>query len=97
VPVEDRAGASPAGTVRLVAVLGSVNAIGPLSIDTYLPAFPEITRTLHPSASEVQPTLTRRSRCVCHLVLDSTAIPLDDCVELIAAAATARDARSAPA
>ena len=27
---------------------------------------------------------------VCHLVLDSTAIPLDDCVELIAAAAAAR-------
>jgi cytidylate kinase len=27
---------------------------------------------------------------ICHLVLDSTAIPLDDCVELIAAAATAR-------
>jgi cytidylate kinase len=27
---------------------------------------------------------------VCHLVLDATAIPLDDCVELIAAAAEAR-------
>jgi cytidylate kinase len=31
---------------------------------------------------------------VCHLVLDSTAIPLDDCVELIAAAATARGGRA---
>ena len=30
---------------------------------------------------------------VCHLVLDSTAIPLDDCVELIARAAVARAAR----
>ena len=29
---------------RLVVVLGSVNAIGPLSIDMYLPAFPEIAR-----------------------------------------------------
>ncbi len=27
---------------------------------------------------------------ICHLVLDSTALPLDDCVELIAAAAAAR-------
>ena len=27
---------------------------------------------------------------ICHLVLDSTAIPLEDCVELIAAAAEAR-------
>jgi cytidylate kinase len=30
---------------------------------------------------------------ICHLVLDSTAIPLDDCVELIAAAAAARATR----
>jgi cytidylate kinase len=30
---------------------------------------------------------------VCHLVLDSTAIPLDDCVELIAAAALSRSSR----
>ena len=30
---------------------------------------------------------------VCHLVLDSTAIPLDDCVELIARAAVARAGR----
>jgi cytidylate kinase len=32
---------------------------------------------------------------ICHLVLDSTAIPLDDCVELIAAAAIARNAQRA--
>jgi cytidylate kinase len=31
---------------------------------------------------------------ICHLVLDSTAMPLDDCVELIAAAAAARAARA---
>jgi cytidylate kinase len=30
---------------------------------------------------------------ICHLVLDSTAIPLEDCVELIAAAAAARRRR----
>jgi cytidylate kinase len=32
---------------------------------------------------------------ICHLVLDSTAIPLDDCVELIAVAAAARNPRTA--
>jgi cytidylate kinase len=32
-------------------------------------------------------------RDVCHLVLDSTAIPLDDCVELIARAAASRASR----
>jgi DHA1 family bicyclomycin/chloramphenicol resistance-like MFS transporter len=46
------------GTLRLVIVLGSMNAIGPLSIDMYLPAFPEIARALHTSASSVQLTLT---------------------------------------
>ena len=30
---------------------------------------------------------------ICHLVIDSTAIPLDDCVELIAAAAMSRSSR----
>ena len=30
---------------------------------------------------------------ICHLVLDSTAIPLEDCVELIAAAAEVRASR----
>ena len=45
-------------TVRLVIVLGAVNAIGPLSIDMYLPAFPDIARELHTTATEVQLTLT---------------------------------------
>ena len=76
-PVEDRAGASRGvGTVRLVVVLGSMNAIGPLSIDMYLPAFPEITRALHTSASEVQLTLTA---CVAGLALGQLVIgPMSD-------------------
>ena len=37
-------GSGRASHVRLVVVLGAVNAIGPLSIDMYLPAFPEIAR-----------------------------------------------------
>jgi cytidylate kinase len=35
----------------------------------------------------------RREAGICHLIIDSTAIPLDDCVELIAAAAMSRASR----
>jgi len=63
-------------TARLVIVLGSVNAIGPLSIDMYLPAFPEITRALDTSASSVQLTLTA---CVAGLALGQLVMgPLSD-------------------
>jgi DHA1 family bicyclomycin/chloramphenicol resistance-like MFS transporter len=57
-------------------VLGSMNAIGPLSIDMYLPAFPEIARALHTSASQVQLTLTA---CVAGLAFGQLVIgPLSD-------------------
>ena len=77
-------------TARLVIVLGSVNAIGPLSIDMYLPAFPEITRALDTSASSVQLTLTA---CVAGLALGQLVMgPLSDRLgrrlPLIAAMAT---------
>ena len=77
-------------SARLIVVLGSVNAIGPLSIDMYLPAFPEITRSLHTSASSVQLTLTA---CVAGLALGQLVIgPLSDRfgrrVPLIAAMST---------
>ena len=69
----DRARSS---TVRLVVVLGSVNAIGPLSIDMYLPAFPEIAGDLGTGASQVQLTLTA---CVAGLALGQLLIgPLSD-------------------
>ena len=76
-PAEDRAGAPLGpGTVRLVIVLGSINAIGPLSIDMYLPAFPEITRALGTGASQVQLTLTA---CVAGLALGQLVIgPMSD-------------------
>jgi DHA1 family bicyclomycin/chloramphenicol resistance-like MFS transporter len=62
--------------VRLVIVLGSINAIGPLSIDMYLPAFPEIAGDLGTSASQVQLTLTA---CVAGLALGQLFIgPLSD-------------------
>jgi DHA1 family bicyclomycin/chloramphenicol resistance-like MFS transporter len=63
-------------TVQLVIVLGAVNAIGPLSIDMYLPAFPGIAHGLHTSASAVQLTLTA---CVAGLALGQLVIgPVSD-------------------
>src|SRR5690349_13818143 len=65
-----------ASRVRLVIVLGSVNAIGPLSIDMYLPAFPEIARSLSAGAAQVQLTLTA---CVAGLALGQLVVgPLSD-------------------
>ncbi len=62
--------------VRLVVVLGAVNAIGPLSIDMYLPAFPDIAHDLDVSAPLVQLTLTA---CVAGLALGQLVIgPLSD-------------------
>src|SRR3954453_10833471 len=75
--VEDRAAAhARASRVRLVVVLGAVNAIGPLSIDMYLPGFPEIAARLHASAAQVQLTLTA---CVAGLALGQLVVgPLSD-------------------
>jgi MFS transporter, DHA1 family, multidrug resistance protein len=62
--------------VRLVIVLGAVNAIGPLSIDMYLPAFPDLARGLHTGASQVQLTLTA---CVAGLALGQLVVgPVSD-------------------
>jgi MFS transporter, DHA1 family, multidrug resistance protein len=47
-----------ANPVRLVLVLGSLIAIGPLTIDMYLPALPSITEDLHTTSTAVQLTLT---------------------------------------
>jgi DHA1 family bicyclomycin/chloramphenicol resistance-like MFS transporter len=42
---------------RLTLILGSLTAIGPLSIDMYLPSFPSVARTLGSSVASVQLTL----------------------------------------
>lgn len=44
--------------LRLILVLGSVTALGPLSVDLYLPAFPAIAAEFDASQSAVQLTLT---------------------------------------
>ena len=43
---------------RQVALIGTMSIFGPLCIDMYLPALPDINRELHASASAVQLTLT---------------------------------------
>lgn len=57
-PAPAHHGLSPKRHVQLIVVLGSLIALGPLTIDMYLPAFPELTRDLDASASAVQLTLT---------------------------------------
>ncbi|WP_433087521.1 multidrug effflux MFS transporter [Dactylosporangium sp. CA-052675] len=44
--------------LRLVLLLGFLTALGPLTIDMYLPSLPTITTDLHASAAAVQLTLT---------------------------------------
>ncbi len=44
--------------VKLVIILGAMTALGPLTIDTYLPALPSITRDLQSTSAAVGLTLT---------------------------------------
>lgn len=51
-------GAGAGGTLRFVLVLGALIALGPLTIDMYLPAFPSIGEEFAATDSQVQLTLT---------------------------------------
>jgi DHA1 family bicyclomycin/chloramphenicol resistance-like MFS transporter len=44
--------------IRLIAILGALTAIGPLSIDMYLPSLPSLSSDLHAATSEAQLTIT---------------------------------------
>src|SRR5918992_2853139 len=44
--------------IRLIAVLGALTAIGPLSIDMYLPALPQMAADLSTGPVQTQLTLT---------------------------------------
>src|SRR3954451_22788547 len=48
----------PPGTARIALTLGAFVAIGPLTIDMYLPALPTITEDLSTTAATGQLTLT---------------------------------------
>ncbi len=62
--------------LRFVLCLGSVTALGPLSIDMYLPAFPHLTADLAASPSVVQASL---SACILGLALGQLLVgPLSD-------------------
>lgn len=54
----DASGPTGGRYVQLVLVLGALIALGPLTIDMYLPAFPAISDELDASASATQLTLT---------------------------------------
>jgi DHA1 family bicyclomycin/chloramphenicol resistance-like MFS transporter len=51
-------GSGVGGRVRLVLLLGGLIALGPLSIDLYLPALPRIAHDLRAGEADVQLTLT---------------------------------------
>ncbi|WP_020573142.1 Bcr/CflA family multidrug efflux MFS transporter [Actinopolymorpha alba] len=76
-----RTSAGSAGVSRLpllVLLLGSITAIGPMSIDLYLPAFPELTRSLHTTEPMVQLTLTA---CLVGLAIGQAVVgPLSDAI-----------------
>lgn len=61
-PTAPSASPAPAMTtrarVRLVLILGAMTALGPLTIDTYLPALPSITSDLQSTSAAVGLTLT---------------------------------------
>ena len=44
--------------LKLVVVLGALMAIGPLTIDTYLPALPQLSAEMHATDSQAQLTIT---------------------------------------
>lgn len=60
----------------LVLVLGGLTATPPLAMDMYLPALPEVTRSLHAPAATVQLTLTA---CLAGMALGQLAVgPMSD-------------------
>ena len=46
------------GTFALTVLLGMLAAVGPMSVDMYLPSLPEIGRSLNASVPQVQLTLS---------------------------------------
>jgi len=57
-PVAEGASVVPASRTKMIVVLGALVALGPLTIDMYLPALPKIADELSVSSSVAQLTLT---------------------------------------
>ncbi|GAA4851849.1 multidrug effflux MFS transporter [Actinomycetospora corticicola] len=57
-PTSEERAAVPPSRVRIALVLGALIALGPLTIDMYLPALPTITAQLETTQAAVQLTLT---------------------------------------
>src|SRR5690606_19418503 len=56
--VQERRADAPATPWGLVVLLGALTAFAPMSIDMYLPALPEIGRSLGASAAQAQGTVS---------------------------------------
>lgn len=64
------------GRLTLILILGSLAALGPLSIDMYLPAFPDMSHSFDASASLIQLSLTA---CMLGMALGQLIVgPLSD-------------------
>jgi len=62
--------------LTLVLILGSLSALGPLSIDMYLPAFPDMAKSFGTGASQIQLSLTA---CMLGMALGQIVVgPLSD-------------------
>jgi len=70
VSVAQRAGGAPPSIFRTGLILGLLSTLGPLAIDLYLPAFPEIGRELGGTPADVQ-----RSLSIFFLALAAAQIP----------------------
>jgi DHA1 family bicyclomycin/chloramphenicol resistance-like MFS transporter len=57
-PFNDMKNKSANKSFYLILILGLLTAIGPFSIDMYLPAFPEIAKNLHTSVAQVMLSLS---------------------------------------
>ena len=57
-PLSSTSQIAPPSFTALAFMLAALAMLGPFSVDTYLPAFPQIERGLHATSIEVQQTLT---------------------------------------
>ncbi|MGW6600078.1 multidrug effflux MFS transporter [Streptomyces sp. NPDC055036] len=75
-PPQERVAAARRAGLLVTLVLGGLTALPPLSMDMYLPALPEVTRSLNSPAATVQITLTA---CLAGMALGQIVVgPMSD-------------------